>query len=386
MKKIFTFSALSLMALGANAQVTLTQSSYAGFSSTAAVGHMGVSGLTLGMPANNSVWDLSTVNYDPYVSTIRQSLSISSLPQATFGEYSGYGFGSFGYGVTLAEGITANGYQRFGEEIHRQAYGLGTLTGNINDSLIFNEQVVAYSSPRNMIAFPATAGSSWQSVYNYATDFNVTIASYMLNNTPCKRVTYVEHTDTVKGWGQMRLKVPLSTDPTGYMDVLAVEATIKVKDSFFLNGSPAPAPMLSAFGLTQGQIENSYYTYYYRADEINPLLKLEFADANRTPVTSGQTSFTNLPLNVKNVLLSKTIQMYPNPSTDGNITLKANELNSGNWTFELVNVAGQKVATGHLSVNNGTATFNIGKNVAGTYYLNMTRDGVRQASKTLILQ
>lgn len=383
MKKIFTLSAFSLMALAAQAQISLDQSGYASWTPGTS-SFKGVTNFTA-TPANNGSWDLSTATYGTTFTTTRFATTIPGLSQVTFGEDMYYSFGSFGYSNIIGGAITAAGYQRFGENMARQAFGLGTLTGNTNDSLVFNQQVVTYSAPRTMIAFPATTGSTWSSNYNYHTGFAITVAMYSLNNTPGERRTYVERADSVKGWGQMRVK-DASGHATGYMDVLAVETSVKVKDSFYLAGSPAPAPMLSAFGLSQGQIENTYYTYYYRAGEIDPVLTIEYDNASRSNIVSSYTHTDRLPSDVKNMALSGDIKLYPNPSANGDITLYAQELNSGSWTYEVMNIAGQIIAVGHLQANNGNATLHISNYAQGLHYLSLHKDGVVQATKTLVLQ
>ncbi len=383
MKKIFTLSALSLMTFAAQAQITLNQSGYASW----APGTSSFKGVTnfTATPANSGNWDLSTATYGTPFTTSRFATTIPGLSQVTFGEDMYYSFGAFGYSNTIGSAITASGYQRFGEDMTRQAFGLGALTGNTNDSLIFNQQVIAYSAPRTIIAFPATTGSTWSSDYNYHTAFAITVAMYSLNNTPGERRTYVERADSVKGWGQMRIK-DASGNATGYMDVLAVETSIKVKDSFYLAGSPAPAPMLGAFGLSQGQIENTYYTYYYRAGEIDPVLTVEYDNASRTNIVSSYTHSDRLPSNVKNLALNNNIKLYPNPSVNGDITISAQELNSGNWTYEVMSTAGRKIAAGNVQTDHGSATLHISNYVPGLHYVSLNKDGIVHAIKPLVLQ
>ncbi len=383
MKKIFTLSALSLMVLAANAQITLNQAGYAAWTPGTST-FRGVTNFTA-TPANGGSWDLSGATYGSAFTQTRTALTMPGLPQVTFGEASVYGSGTFSYATSVGEGITVDGYQRFGESLDRQAIPLGSLTGDTDDSLVFNAQVVTYSAPRTIIAFPATANSTWSSDYNFQTDFAITLGMYMLNNAPCARRTYVERADSVKGWGTMRVN-DLNGKVSKDLDVLAVEATIKVKDSFFLNSTPAPAPMLSAFGLTQGQIETTYYTYYYRDGEIDPLLTIEYDDASRSTIASSYAHADRLPLSIKDFKLNNSIKLYPNPSVNGNINIEANELNDGNWSYDVINIAGQKVAAGQLQVAGGKVSISIANYAPGTHYLTLSKNGVGQVIKAITLQ
>ena len=300
MKKIITLSAFTLACFSLQAQITIQHADYAtwtpGLDTFADISQF------TAVPGVNANYDLTTAVYDDEFTRTRIAATNSNLPGATYLEKVSYSFSSIIYLSDMYLGNTTQGIQRLGEVIERQANSLANLTMNPADSLVFIDQVVVYSAPRTMLKFPATYGTNWSSDMIFNTAFEISIAMYSLNQTPGSRKSHLVQTDSIVGWGKMMVN-NIDADASELMDVLAVKSKTTISDSFFLNGSPAPAPLLTAFGLTQGMVNNYYRISYYRAGETDPLLYTQYTDSTYTTPSEATVHMSKLamPTNVDHI-------------------------------------------------------------------------------------
>lgn len=388
MKKLITLSALCFTAAAAQAQITLQQSDFSSWQPTNEK-VLPVSQYTA-VPSANATYDLSTATYGTVSNYPLAPYSGSAFPQATASYSGSYVFSNLSYNVEVCEGLTAAGYLRFGEMINRQAFSLAAVPGGSpNDSLVFLQQTVNYSSPRKLLSFPATMGTNWVSNYAFNTNFEITVANFGLNKTPGYRRTLVTFTDTVKGWGKMRVK-DANNVVSGYMDVLAMKIRVVGVDSFYLGGSPAPAAFLTDFSLTQGQITNRYYIAYYRKGEPSrPLLLENYSDAGYTNKTSAFSHTERLALatSVSSVNAENDIDMYPNPVVNGVMQIILGDAaQSHQWSYELVNTLGQKIAVKALQPASSKAVVRFNENIKGVHYITIYKNGIKQTAKQIIVQ
>lgn len=385
MKKLFTLFAIGTC-FAAQAQITLNQSSFAGWipddqsirdnqPTTAAIGA-------------NTTWDYASLGSTGTTQYGYYPAADQDFTTATFGSDIQYKFSALGY-VSYAYGaVTANGIQRFGEKLQRQAIPIGTLTGNANDSLVFLQQTVVYTSPRNLLSLPATMNSTGSSNYSFSTAFELTATPFGLNDAPCVRRTYVKINDTVKGWGKMRV-LDMVDDTSGYMNVLAVQSHVENTDSFFLNGNPAPPSMLAAFGLTQGMITKAYRIRWFRAGEVESLMLATYTDGTYTTQSANESHMDRLatPTKVSELVAVSNMVLYPNPVVNGTINLSMDNVLPGvPCTYELYNVAGQKMATNTMYVNGGNASIKVDGTATGIHYLRVYQQGQLLATAQVLLQ
>lgn len=214
--------------------------------------------------------------------------------------------------------INASGVQAIGMRIPVQQFGLGPFTGNSADSIYILGNVITYSSPRNMVAFPATAGSSWASTIRCVANMELTVSSASLNHAPLDEAFYFTRTDTVNGWGVLQ-QAPVS----GYVSnlpVLAVRNNEFCIDSFYLNGAPAPPAITTPFGITQGQTSGpqNYREYFYIEGQFGYQMLFNYTDntfstlygtggaylSKKLPVATGISTIDQVP---------SQIGAYPNP-------------------------------------------------------------------------
>ncbi len=386
--KVMMLSISFFSATAVQAQISLTQASFASWSpaddTTRTVASMNVT------PVNNGTWDLSGATYgtaDPFTRT--PVSGNSTYPEATYSVLSGYSFSELlSYQSTEMNAITADGIQNFGHSVDRQPISLAMLTGGANDSLIFNEQDVILSSPRNYLMFPATAGSTFGSDFNWDLHFELSVAMYALENAPCVKSAHSVYTDSVVGWGKMRVE-NLAGQISDNMDVLAVKVAYAQQDSFFMFGTLAPESLVSAFGLTQGQMSNLYYINYYRAGEVTPLLTVYYTDSTYGTVSSAYVHAAHIPdapSGINNVEALSALNIFPNPATNGTLTIECSYVSGKTYSFEIVDAFGRKVQNGTCKPENGQATIQINQ-PNGLYYLNLKEnDRLIGANKILIRQ
>lgn len=336
----------------------------------------------------NGTWDLAGAVYGPGAfGTTDEIASHPSFPAAGYRKYVSYGLNPvLGYMSTVYWGKNNSGVYQYGEQLDRQAYGIGDLTMNPQDSLVFPGQTVIYNTPEQTMAFPMSFGSSWSNSLQYSTGFELTVGMYGLQAAPGERRTAVELRDSVRGWGKMRLK-DVNGNLSDYIDVLVVQTRQYVTDSFYLAGAPAPEPLLTAFGLTQGHSEASFMTRFFRAGEVTPLLYIEHADSTFTDMDRAVAMVNRLPAPQSNGIANRNAQkqfrMYPNPVSGGVVYIDG--LTGGyKWSYSLASLNGQVISRGTLSPEN--AGVPVADVAQGVFTLGIARDGIPQEAQLIIIR
>ena len=380
-----------LTAPAINAQITLTNScytaSFAGTVDTFLNSGSGVTYPTNLVPGTDVSWNMNSAVLTTPVSYIYNvSPYTATFPSAQFADSILNNFATYQYIANFQRGFSAGGYYEYGEHVKRQAIHAPT---GANDSLIFIAQDVVYSSPDQIIKFPATYGTTWSSSYNLSFAFALDVALLMYTNEPGNIKQYVTETDTVTGWGQMKVK---KTDGTsgGYQLVLQVRKKIVTIDSFFINGAPASSTVLTGFGVTQGSRSVQHFVNYYRPNEAYPLASVGYTDTTYTTVSGATTlaqDFTSdLSTGIKELSATQAINIYPNPAKGTGINISVPAAQDGNWSYELYDVTGAQVQAGKLDLSNINTTvhLSLSDNIAtGTYYISLKSNGEEQATRAL---
>lgn len=325
-------------------------------------------------PKTNATWDLTTsADSNIYSYVTNRAANSPAFPSATFVIPRQYVINAgLRYDFEAMKNVTNNGIVVLGEHIDHQGIPLGSITGNTSDSLVFTNQDIVYNVSEYYIKYPCTMGIKWTDDVKFSTKFNLTVISSGLNNTPGVRKSHRETTNEVKGWGKMRVN-DYKGNPTGYTDVLVMDRVETTTDSFFLGGMPAPASLLAAFGLTQGQTVNICKRFFFRAGEYRGLLELRYEDATFTKITEIYKHSQRLKPTSVSKIETQNITIYPNPITNGTFTVKVNELNS-DLTYELYNITGHMVVAGVLPANGKVSLPS--SVTAGNYFIKLqTADG-----------
>lgn len=388
MKKFYAF-AMAMLAVGAvSAQITLNQSSY----SSAVVGPDTFADAQLPVPQLNpgsteQEWDFTGVQYSNTRYYSEQFTgSNANLPDATW-----YGPRSTKLGALDSirlktnrwSGITATGFMRIGETTERYAIGLGQFGSPFvaTDSLVVLAQDAPYSQPYPLIKFPATYNSSWQSTWSLTINMELTAQNLAggLNHAPFQYKSTTDYNFSVPGFGKASV-ILYDGSMTDFVDVLLERISGVTTDSFFLNGTPAPTPVLSALQLTQNKITNSYFAELFRPQEINALVLYTYGtDATFTNVSTAQIHILRIPFrtSVQSVSADGKMVLYPNPVNNSRqINVKLASTANGNYRYKLSQITGAVSGEGTVMANGSNELkIDLPSSLAnGVYWLTLSND------------
>lgn len=363
MKRISTLFSVMLLSAFSHAQITISASDIPVPSS---VFHL--DNFTANMPAsptlgNNQNWDYSnyfgnvpvTNNYPVETSTYFTSAGIDVHYDGTKAFNSG-----FNYYITSEYDFNANAVLESGLFIPAQAYDLSSFTGSTADSLVIPAQQYILSSPKKVMEFPMTMNSTWQSNSARLTNFTLTVGAYSLNHTPAQHKYVVKRTDSIIGWG--KLKVHTASGASAPIDVLLDKIAQYAVDSFYLAGSPAPTALLTAFNVTQGQQSDVQYSYnFYRKGTFQYLMRLNYGSDNTYTTVAGAWANTDnvAPAGINDLNNeSFTTILFPNPiqSNELNILIEGRSVKYASFT--LTDLNGHLIEQGNAKMN-GNRMLNI---------------------------
>lgn len=257
---------------------------------------------------------------------------------------------SFIYNIANEWDFNNNGVDDKGYYVYAQDYSLSSITGNNADSLFIPEQKYILNTPRKILAYPCTFQSAWSSDSRRVTQFKLNVAGYGLNQAPAEHAYHMIRKDSIVSWG--KLKLYTTSGPSAEVDVLVDKVASYAIDSFYLNGSPAPAALLTAFGVAQGQQTNTLYYYnFMRKNAINYLMRIAYGtDASYSTITGAYVNTDNLaPTSIQeNEKTLYSSSLFPNPATTPQLHIllsgQAPEFNS----YSIYNFAGQCVQQGNI--------------------------------------
>jgi hypothetical protein len=274
----------------------------------------------------NQVWDYSsysgatvtmntfTIETDTFFTNAGIDVSRNELKALT---------SAGGYVIHCKYDLDVNGVMETAVGIPYQGYSLSAQTGNANDSLIFQPQKYFYSAPKTIMQFPFTANSSWHSVSDRSTDFNISVALLALNHAPSQHRYQIHRNDSIVGWG-----VAYAYTPGGASiayDVLLDKYEEYSIDSFYVNGIPASPVLCAAFSIAQGQKSNVQYGYdFYRTGSLNYLVRFNYGtDSSFTTISGVSQNIDNIVTTVNEFSREKyNSVIFPNPSNGNELFIK----------------------------------------------------------------
>lgn len=348
----------------ANAQITLTQSSYpvsvVGTDSLKKTAHN--SSFPVLTVAAGGTWDMSiTTDTIPFA----YRYIVPATP-AQFADSNNYSFAGYGYQGNVQSSVTSTGLISYGLKTLGVKYDISPITLGSSDTLYILNQYSLYSSPATVLSFPATYNSSWSSVYTSDLNFELSAATFSLNHTPGIYRRHITQKDTVTGWGKMRIK-DANNIPAAYFDVLQVQTATFVTDSIYINNTPAPGLLLLALNLTQGKRDTIYEQCYYRSGEITPLARVRFKDAAYTQPLNAFTHVQRLmPAAINDADQIHQFNVYPNPIA-GN-AFSVDVTGNGHYSYQVKNILGVIVQSGMLTTNHTEIVLQLSLS-EGIYYL-----------------
>jgi len=283
----------------------------------------------------------------------------------------------FGYFITSEIDFNATDIKKSGTNIIAQTFNLSSFTSSSADSLVIPAQKALLTTPEEIVHFPCTAGSAWSSVSRRVTNYLLTLGTAGFVDTPGQQVYYIHRTDTIVGWGNLRVYTPAghSIQYNVLVDKIAQYST----DSFYLGGLPTPIALLSSFGITQGQKTDTAYRYnFYRKGSFNYLLSFYYGgDATyTTPAgkyqdTDGITTANAAVKNVDEAMF--TTVLFPNPSSGSEINLLFTGKDVHAAKYSITDITGRTVQAGMADMKHGALHVNLDNKPAnGNYFISIT--------------
>jgi hypothetical protein len=295
------------------------------------------SSFALPQPGANQAWDYSGLVADSTVAVQQYQLpgAAGSFATATrrylentFAGIQYYVTGgvSFPHSKQQYEAQTPGGLQRLGYTLAADQWQLaGPLTTAVYTWDVPAQQV-AYEGLAYRVQFPLTANSASATAYRTVTQLRVTEPGAGLNAASVRLVHRVVQTDSVVGFGTMRL--PTAAGPSAAFPVLMQRTVVQETDSLYLGNQPAPAQLLETLYMQQGRQYSTFRTAFFRENSAQPALQLFYTSAAFQALRplfsiwfSGEASLGTVTSTRAGQLPAGALQAYPNPVADGQFTL-----------------------------------------------------------------
>ena len=372
MRRLLYVISCILVNMAASAQITLVQSDYP--ASLVGSDSLKVTVYTSAIPSLPAgaglFWDLGSIT-DSLPVFFAYRVASSTYPFADSGQFQILAFRYFG---DVQSAVLATGVEEYGVNVFDTGIDISSLTTTFGDSIFIPAQYSTYSSTRTRLALPATFNTAWSSQYQCDVDFQLSVAFYSYNHAPGIVRKYVTETDSITGWGKMRVK-DIGGAPSDYWSVLQVETRMVTRDSFYLNGALMSNVLLSTFGIAQGMTDTTYEQAFYRTGELTPLALVAFRDAaylQPYKVTTHVQRLVNVGL--INIEKETAINVYPNPSSVQVVNLDL-PATYGHWDYILTDENGRNLQYGVLEQVNGKGCLKLCAAIStGLYYLRLQND------------
>ncbi len=259
---LFLFVCIGTLSL--EAQVTITKDNFP--RETNFTDHLYVkSGVEVIVPSEGpyQIWDYSGIEGATLTEQVFQDASNDAdFPEALNYRRRDTDFQQFTIPYDAYEKLDETGYYPVGFKYVDTSFPLTAISGGADDVLRFPPSVVSPDGNNYYVQFPLEYQKQWENTFSGLVNFELTIAAFGLNQTPGfnKRTSNV--TREVVGYGE--LVIPLEDgSPSNAVEALMVKSSFTHVDSFFVGGAPAPAALLNAFGIVQGETsEGLSYSFF----------------------------------------------------------------------------------------------------------------------------
>lgn len=329
----------AVLLLQAQEPITLTYDNYGVFQSGDFFSWNNASstGVELPTTGENQQWDYSSLQNINSSGILFSTPNSTAFPTATVASDIALIVVGNRVNATRYEEISAQGHIVLGQSIEETTIPIDQ--GIIKGKLVVPAQDV--HAKRKEMQFPATYGSIWNTPdTRIVSDARLTVLLY--DNTPAQLVQHYTTHDTIVGWGS------LSLPGSSSLNVLLHKQTVLEIDSFYIDGTPAPAVLLASLNTKQGDTTLQEYYRFYAANVKGEVLQI--ARITRQGETTAFVQYNgNLPTSVAdqqdNALA---FQLYPTPVANTG-TVEFDKTSSGTWRLVLHNAVGQPVQS--MSIN-----------------------------------
>lgn len=277
------------------------------------------------------------------------------------------------YYVIFNKSLNTIEYEQIKEDGY---YALGFYTDTLYHQiaegayLIVPHQVVNYEPTYQKLSFPIQYTPDKIDTFNCSRMINgfFTYPALGLQNAPVgMKVTY-QRIISVKSWGQLK-----SPSISEYVDFIRLNVSEFIRDSIYLNGSPADPTMLTALGLKQGNYFESASRDYYAKGYNNPLLR------HRTYALNSEGSIDGYYLVVKNtspvdeeinIVEFNNSKAFPNPVRNNTVNINFQKNDDTKWNIEVINQLGQSVSFFDINepIGNINMSLSLNNNPNGVYF------------------
>lgn len=369
-------SILCLFALPLLAQVTIDQSSFprpAGYMESGL--QASTSGVAIPSEGTGQTWDYSGLtSMGAFSNDWIDATGDTDFPTALSFRNVNLTFQAFGMRGREYEAVDADGWYEQGKIILDTTHSITAISGGANDVLNFPDQVDLYEGRLNFVDFPVNYNSTWAQGYVEHTQFNLTVAGFGLNNVPGVSERTVSQTRTAVGEGT--LVIPdANGNPSTELDAILIKVENRMQvDSFFLGGQMAPAPLLSAFGLTQGAVaELDDFYVFYTPNFPSTVLNINLNSSGGISTVYYKPQAAELATSIGNELSFNAMRTYPNPIKAGDV-MNIELLGKPNVSsMELIDLAGRKVFATAISTNLGIARVTLPSELVSGMYTMVLR-------------
>lgn len=335
------------------------------------------------------IWDYSSIDTDYTVTRVyHDATSDPAFENAFHYRQRDLEFQGFYIESTEYESLDENSYSAIGRSITDVAYPIASITGGADDELRFVGGNFPYEGNYNYLTFPFDYQSSWDMEYTQVIDFELTVAGFGLADVPGNRTSFISHLREVVGAGSFIIPDE-NGNPSGPIQGLLFHATETKIDSVYLGGEVAPAALMGAFGLTQGEVTVEEYYVAYAYGFGAPLLSFDVIDGLLIdpvyrPSAAVLGSSVSVAENEQNTIVS-----YPNPATAGQTLNIRADIGQHISAVQFYSVSGQlvhEVAINTSNVAAGLAVTLPGSLSKGTYFVRLlTPQGeIAERSKIMI--
>ena len=275
-----------------------------------------------------------------------------------------------------------------GWRVQAAALSLTQTTGGASDSLVIKEQFTRFSAPIFIQRFPMTAGTVINSGANSQLEYSgaITVAAYGLNKTPFVRRLIQAQRDSVIGWGLLKRTNLLQGGIVVSDSVLMTRRTVTFRDSFFLNGSPAPQALLSALGATQGRVYATARTNTYKKARPFSIFTVFHNPTTNEVIYSSYEWAASVVSATREVLPEANWSFFPNPVSNQTINVRYSSTKP--VKMMLVDMFGKIMQQSVLPENAQDAPVSVVLNSAipcGTYILHLQNGEMQKTLKVAIV-
>ncbi|NQW29635.1 MAG: T9SS type A sorting domain-containing protein [Ignavibacteria bacterium] len=351
MRSLFTIISI-LIGMQAYGQVTITQSNFPRTPNYLDVGAgVGTDGMAVPEHGNGITWNYSGNGLEILTSTTWTSaLGDADFPDALNSRAQTLLFNVFQISSRLYESVDAKGWFEPGRIITEVTHSITNFTGGPEDVLTFPSQIQHYLGRVNTLEFPVSYQKSWTQSRDEIIKFELTVMAYGLNKTPGENRT--KHSQFREVVGEGKLIIPdINGNPTSPMDALVIRLKQFVVDSFFLGGSPAPAPLLAAFNLSQGSTDSLVSYMFYVPNFAAPAFSLQLDPNGNVFSAFARPGAADVTSSVAESAFPFATSTFPNPVNAGEILTIDVGVSTGN-IIDVVDLTGRVVVTTSVAHTN----------------------------------